>query len=270
MNDYPVWVGSMLFTLVDPHEGAEVEYNRWYERDHYYTGCMVGPHLLAGSRWVATRPLKDLRLGDGRAIASPLDAGSYLAIYWVEKDHHDDHFGWGLKQVQWIYENGRGFDRRTHAHTSLYNSPWMSYRDDDPVPIELALDHRYAGLGVVAIDLDDANGDDAFQEWLGSTGLVGLMTDSPVASVVSWKPSNPDDSENDDVTDGAPMDLGTGPGTSRRRLQLFFCETDPTECWDAFGAYAAAVDSSGHGKVRFAAPFIPTVVGTDKYADQLW
>ena len=32
----------MLFTLVDPHLGHEVAYNRWYERDHYYGGCMIG------------------------------------------------------------------------------------------------------------------------------------------------------------------------------------------------------------------------------------
>ena len=38
-----VRLGSMLFTLVEPHRGHEVAYNRWYERDHFYAGCMVGP-----------------------------------------------------------------------------------------------------------------------------------------------------------------------------------------------------------------------------------
>ena len=33
-DDYPLKVGSMLFTLVDPNLGHEVAYNRWYERDH--------------------------------------------------------------------------------------------------------------------------------------------------------------------------------------------------------------------------------------------
>ena len=28
----------MLFTMVDPEQGHEVEYNRWYERDHFYAG----------------------------------------------------------------------------------------------------------------------------------------------------------------------------------------------------------------------------------------
>ena len=33
-----VRLGSMLFTLVEPHRGHEVAYNRWYERDHFYAG----------------------------------------------------------------------------------------------------------------------------------------------------------------------------------------------------------------------------------------
>jgi hypothetical protein len=44
----PIQVGSMLYTLVDPHVGFEKAYNRWYERDHFYAGCMVGPWLFAG------------------------------------------------------------------------------------------------------------------------------------------------------------------------------------------------------------------------------
>ena len=50
-----VRLGTMLFTLVEPHRGHEVAYNRWYERDHFYAGCMVGPWLFAGRRFVATR-----------------------------------------------------------------------------------------------------------------------------------------------------------------------------------------------------------------------
>jgi hypothetical protein len=32
----------------------------------------------------------------------------------------------------------------------------------------------------------------------------------------------------------------------------------------------ADVEASGLGRVVFAAPWIPTVVGTDRYTDQLW
>src|SRR5215470_3852758 len=77
VDDYAVKVGSALVTMVDPNRGYEKAYNRWYERDHFYDGCMVGPFMYAGSRWVAPRPLKDLRwpAGDGNKVARPYDAG---------------------------------------------------------------------------------------------------------------------------------------------------------------------------------------------------
>src|SRR5689334_10322602 len=95
VDDYPVKVGSMLLTMVDPNPGFEKAYNRWYERDHYYAGCLVGPWLFAGSRWVAPRELRQQRWpADERAsvVAQPWHAGCYVAIYWVERGHHADHF----------------------------------------------------------------------------------------------------------------------------------------------------------------------------------
>ena len=145
VDDYRVKVGSMLLTLVDPNRGYEAAYNRWYERDHFYAGCMIGPFLFAGSRWVATRALKDARWpGDDETVASPPDAGSYVAIYWVERGHHADHFDvWARHQVRELYAQGRGFAARRHTHTVLYEHLGACYRDGDPVPIELALDHGY-------------------------------------------------------------------------------------------------------------------------------
>ena len=52
-KDYPVKVGTFLFTMVEPHEGSEVAYNRWYEHDHFYSGCLMGPNVFAGDRFVA-------------------------------------------------------------------------------------------------------------------------------------------------------------------------------------------------------------------------
>ena len=48
------------------------------------------------------------------------------------------------------------------------------------------------------------------------------------------------------------------------------CEDDPAEHWDLIRAYAAKIDASGLATVQLAAPFIPTIVGTDTYTDQLW
>src|SRR5580700_3379578 len=60
----PIKLGSILLTVVEPHRGHEVAYNRWYERDHFYSGCMIGPYQFAGRRFVATADLKALRSPD--------------------------------------------------------------------------------------------------------------------------------------------------------------------------------------------------------------
>lgn len=266
MNDFPIVAGSALFTLVDPNKGHEIAYNRWYERDHFYAGCMIGPWLFAGKRWVATRAMKDLRFpADADAVASPIDKGSYLATYWVLDGKQAEHFGWAGEQVVELYTNNRGFMERQHAHTVLLNKPEHHYRDADPVPIELALDHGYAGLAVVAVDPAEGVSDDALGTHLEAHALPALMNDSPIASMVAWRYVKMGEG-----TENAPMDLGMPPGPPERRLQLFFIEAAPDEVWDRFHVYADDLAASGMGSVRFAAPFLPTVVGTDTYADQLW
>ena len=99
----PVQVGTMLYTQVDPERGAEVAYNRWYERDHFYAGCMIGPGFFSGRRWVATRELKSLRLPEGETtFCTPVTAGSYLAIYWVLDGMQEENLRWGTDQVNWL------------------------------------------------------------------------------------------------------------------------------------------------------------------------
>lgn len=266
MNDYPVRVGSALFTLVDPEKGHEVAYNRWYERDHFYAGCMIGPWLFAGKRWVATRALKDLRFPRGDTpVASPHDAGSYLATYWIQEGKHKDHFDWASDQVVWLYQNQRGFAERIHRHTVLLENPSSHYRDADPVPIELAFDHPYKGLAVVAVDPAPGVSEEELGRYLQGTALPALMKGSGVASLASWHYQT-DDSN----TSRAPMDLGMPPGPPERNLQMFFLDQEPTSLWPRFHAYADDLAASGKGQVVFAAPFLPTIVGTDTYTDELW
>ena len=266
VNTHPIRAGSSLFTLVDPVRGHEVAYNRWYERDHFYAGCMVGPWLFAGRRWVATRALKDLRFPHDSPLAVPVDAGSYLAIYWVLAGRHDEHFAWSIDQVVDLYKNGRGFSERVHAHTVLLDEPWSHYRDDDPVPVELALDHPYRGLAVAAVDPSEGTSVGALNDHLASEALPRLMEGSEVASVVSWRYANPSGG----ATERAPMDLGSPPGPAQRQVQMFFLDGDPAAAWPRFRAYARSLQEAGSGRVVFAAPFRPTVVGTDAYTDQLW
>ena len=130
-----VRLGSMLFTLVEPHQGHEVAYNRWYERDHFYAGCMVGPWLFAGRRFVATRPLKDLRFGTDADRFGGVGRGSYVAVYWILDGRHDDHVDWALRQVHWLHDHGRMFAERDHVHTLMYRHAFTAAAaGDDAVP----------------------------------------------------------------------------------------------------------------------------------------
>ncbi|HEY1467215.1 MAG TPA: hypothetical protein VGF11_09170 [Acidimicrobiales bacterium] len=266
IDDYPVKVGSMLLTLVDPSRGYERAYNRWYERDHFYGGCMIGPWLFAGSRWVATRDLKDRRWPtDAGTVATPYDAGSYIAIYWVEQGHHDDHFeAWAVPQVRDLYANGRGFAERRHVHTSLFDHIGSRYRDDDPVPIDLALDRRYSGLVVLWWDAPEGTeASDLHRAVAGRT--QALLAGSAIEIASSWTPSAPDEGPRD-----VPMDLGSPAGGPNRLVQLLFVDGDVAEVLDPVRGYTDAVEAEGLGRLQLAAPFFSTVVGTDTYVDQLW
>ncbi len=264
VDDYPVRVGSMLLTLVDPNPGFERAYNRWYERDHFYAGCMVGPWLFAGSRWVAPRALKDRRWPAESIIAIPVDAGSYVAIYWVEKGHHADHFeDWAVPQVRDLYAKGRGFPERTHVHTSMFNYLGSAYRDNDPVPIELALDHHYDGLFILWWDAKEGSAASLWQD-LRDRHLPGLLEGSDIEIASSWAPSVPDEGPRD-----VPMDLGSPAGGTDRLVQLLFVGGDTGAVVDRVRAYTDRVESDGQADLLLAAPFFRTVVGTDTYVDQL-
>ena len=77
--------------------------------------------------------------------------------------------------------------------------------------------------------------------------------------------------EPEPLPDDAPAYVLRPPGLERRSLQMFFLQSDPRECWDElFGAQDAWLRDAGLGQVSYAAPFIPTIPGTDRYADELW
>lgn len=252
----------MVLTIVDPHRGHEVHYNRWYERDHFYATCMAGPWLFSGSRWVATRTDKDLRFPEESPIARPnVRAGSYLAIYWIHAGHHDDYQSWCDEQARWLYENGRGFDQRTHVHTLLYSFGWVHYRDRDPIPLPLALDHGFAGLATVAVLRHPGIARDDLSSWLRDHSLPQLLYGSPIAMCSSWSPM---------PQNAAAVAIPRVADTDRLDLQLWFSEAPVGESWERFRSYARDLEAAGLGRVIYASPWRPTVVGTDRYTDELW
>ncbi len=262
VGDEGIELGGMLFTLVEPHRGHEVGYHRWYERDHFYAGCLEGPWLFAGRRWVATRDLKDLRSPAESPIADPVDAGSFLSVYWILKGRLAEQIEWGSKQVHWLHDNGRMFPHRDHVHTFMYVHRWTVHRDSDGVPVELALDHPFGGLVAIMVKADEGADKKALAGLLRNDLLPDAVTNSSAALVAGFTPIP--------MPDDTPVDQNLPAGMSDRQLLVAFLDDDPRHCDDAFAALAGQVAESGLGTVELVAPFIPTIPGTDTYCDELW
>jgi hypothetical protein len=259
----PVKLGAMLLTLVEPRRGHEVSYNRWYERDHFYAGCMVGPYNFAGRRFVATADLKALRDPDPSVITGTPARGSYVAVYWVLDGYFDMWNRWALRQVNALHAAGRMFEERDHVHTLLYNFVWEQRRDPDGVPVELALDHPYWGFVPVFIDRAENVSNEDLWEWLRTEHLPGLLPGSDADLVAAFTPIA--------LEVDAPGDVPREAASDRRTLLLWFLNTPPEVAWETVIAeHRRRLESSGLGTVVAALPFIPTIPGTDTYTDQLW
>jgi hypothetical protein len=259
----PVKLGSMLFSLVEPHRGHEVAYNRWYERDHFYAGAMVGPYNFAGRRFVATAELKSLREPDPSVITGSPARGSYASVYWVLDGYHSVWNRWALRQVNALHAAGRMFEERDHVHTLPYNYVWEFRRDPDGVPIEVALDHPYRGFVPVFIDCAEGVSTEALWEWLRTEHLPALLPGSDADLVAAFTPIFPD-------ADG-PSDAAGEATDDRRTLLLWFLSTPPEVAWETvIVEHRRRLEESGLGTVVAALPFIPTIPGTDLYTDKLW
>lgn len=256
---YDVVVGSALITMVEPHEGHDHAYNRWYEDDHIYSGAMAMPWMFAGRRWVAPRHLQALRYPEDSVIAQPRSAGKYISLYWITAGRYDDHLRWSVATNQRLLPDGRVYLDRTHVYTSFQEHLGTVYRDAvGPRDIH-ALDHPYRGLVVEVVDASDDRA--TLARWLREEVLPGRLAGTPAAMTVLFGPYPLPPDKMAYVEDV--------PGLDRRVTLLTFTEVTPDECWDTFAGLGDEVIAAGRGRVELAAPFVPTVPGTDTYVDQL-
>jgi hypothetical protein len=254
-SEKPIKLGGALFTLVEPRRGHEVAYNRWYERDHFYAGCMIGSWTVAGARFVATRACKKKRYPNDSPITPDPSTGSFLAIYWILAGKFDDWTRWGVDQVNWLHANNRMFTERDHVHTVMYKFAEERAADADGVPAELALDHRFRGLGVVIGEPAEGASMEDVSAWFAARPL-------PSDLLVSFTPVP--------LFGDAPSDVPREMAENRF-LHLYFLDDDVLEVWeDRFALLGKELEASGTGRVLFASPFLPTVPGTDRYTDELW
>jgi hypothetical protein len=250
----PIRLGGALVTVVEPHRGHEVAYNRWYERDHFYAGCQIGAWTIAGARFVATRDLKALRYPNPSPVLGDSDGASYLALYWVLAGKFGEWIRWGTEQVHWLIDAERMFTERDHVHTLMYKFR-TGYEHPDGVPVELALDHRSPYV-VLVIGQPAADTDlDVVDAWFRSRPLPGV-----VGAELTSVPMHA----------GAPSDVPADDATERF-CQLWFVDDDLPATWaDTFAPLGAEFAAAGLGELLAVSPFRATVPGTDTYTDQLW
>jgi hypothetical protein len=261
---YPIKLGTFLFTMVEPTRGHEVEYNRWYEHDHFYSGCMIAPNGFAGDRFVATRRMKDLRSTTPNDMTPDPATGSYVAIYWVLDGCHDDWNRWSVDQVTWLHQNGRMFKERKHIHTALYHHNWAVQRDPNGCTIELALDHNYPSVVAVAGELADGVTHEQMGAWWRERQLPAMMSKPGGPDLASYATLLP-------LLAEAPPDVPRVANGDRRFLTLHFLDHDPEAGWaESYGAIAADINASGLGTHVWTGPFLQTDFGTDKYTNELW
>jgi hypothetical protein len=265
LGSTPIDVGSALFSLHDPHRGHERAFNRYYERDHMYSAALLAPFTIAGQRWVATRELKSMRLPDTGPLGpfGPIDAGSYLTMFWIQAQHLASQQQWVSEQMTSLAAAGRTFAERSVQTATAYDLVGHYRRDPDGVPPFMALDHRYPGLVWLVCERADAVPLDEFAADLIEGVLPDALASSPVAlaSAFTPRPKEP----------WWPAAAPEVEGVGRRLAITCFLETDPRTAWhDCFVPLVEAIERGGRGRVLLAAPFIPTLPGTDAYTDQLW
>ena len=253
-SERPIRLGGALITIVEPHRGHEIAYNRWYERDHFYAGCMIGAWTLQGSRYVATRDLKALRYPTPSPICPDPSSGSYLAIYWILAGKLSEWLRWGTDQVLWLHENGRMFAARDHVHTSMYRFHSEYRAHEDGIPIELALDHRSRYLVFIVgrlragKTLDDV---DAFVRHRRLGDVAAAFAPLPLLG-------------------DAPSDVPRVDDSDRFAL-VSFVDDEISETWDAtFASLGGELAAARIADLLFVSPFRKTVVGTDTYTGELW
>lgn len=258
----PIALGTVLFTMVEPHPGHELEYNRWYERDHFYSGCMVAEWNFCGDRFVATKRLKDLRYPAESPMTPDRSIGSYLAIYGVIAGKHDEWNRWSVDQVNNLHREGRMFTARDHIHTLLYDYRGSWQADPNGTRIEQALDRGYPGL---VVNVGEFTGDN---DWAALSAWTATWADSHRGE--AWAPDLVSTNSPIPLLPDAPADVVRIPNIGKRFLQLHFVDHDPAEGWDrGWERFGAELDASGFARHVWTAPFQQTVFGTDRFVDEL-
>jgi hypothetical protein len=226
-----VEIGTAIVSYIEPHPGQAVEFNRWYERDHFPATVKAGPGVFSAARFVATRDCKSLRPVAGRLFGDPA-RGSYLAVAWVLPGKQAEWDAWVAREMETIAAQDRLFAGRDHVHTAVYRCISQSGAVDATVALECG----FPGAIVVAAESNLPRVEP------GDADIAAAVELRLERTIISQAEPPPHD------------------------LLVVLCERDPLA---TFAACRERLDERGAVDGTFASPFLATVPGTDTYADDL-
>ncbi len=233
-----VTIGTAVIAFIEPHEGQAREFNRWYERDHFYAATTAGPGAFAGARWVATRACKAVR--PARAVwFGEAARGSFLTTVWVLDGAQSEWESWVAHQMEVVRAQNRMFAGRDHIHTAVYRY-CCEVRAEDAPSGAVALDHGFAGVIAMAVPPGAESAEACAREIAGPElpVVVGFTSERVILSQADPPPHS---------------------------LVLGFTPDDPLTAWRSRVEPALARLPA----VGFASPFLRTIPGTDAYVDDL-
>lgn len=264
MTEYGIRLGSAIMTLVDPWRGHEVEFNRWYERDHLYGGATLGPSVFSAARFVARASEKKMRKVAGGCDA---EVGTLLSLYWLVGDG-SDFWKWTAGNVKRLTEAGRMSAKGSVRTAQFLRHPWAERDDADGVPAELALDRRFPGLVVTVVEADRPESHSEFNDWYRASCVRHCVAGSGGADLCIGFTAGP-------VSDLAhPSNLGGSSAEGTRApwtICLWFLDGEPAlDGARLLAEHDDVLRRTTLGRIVWASPFIATVPGTDRYLDQVW
>jgi len=264
---YPdLHIGAGWISMIEPGQGYEGAFNRWYSDDHFYAGGMCLPGIFAGRRWVATKELRALRYSSDEDLAH---YGCYLHTNLFSSHQLDDVNTALSTTLQYLGKEGRMYATeipRRHMYTAITPYETVIYRDETTEgPLDIhALDYPFAGVVLELIDAAKDHTRTELLDWLRMDFIPkAIGASSALMCLVFVHADLPDIIKSPRL----PSKYPTGES---RVVLLWFVESDPRMCWNKeFAGHGSSIHQSGLGKLMFAGPFIPTVPGTNRYVDEL-
>jgi len=257
-------IGGALITTVQVAPGFEYSYNAWYGNDHFYAGMMVLPWCFSGSRWMATRALRELRYPADSAFVQPITDGNFLNMYLGAAGHMEEFSEDILTALDRLVDEDR-MNRdgsRRQVFTAHQDYAGAVLRDENGPRDFHAFDHPYQYCVLEIIDAPSPDARPDLERWLLEEHLPARIAGSAAAMCLVFRTREYAGAGY--VAQEMPIDRFT-----RRIALVWMLEHDPADAWDLFAHEGELVAASGLGTMEYVSGYVRLTPGTDARLDEV-